>query len=312
MEHRRPKARFTRTDKKDFIKQMTRIERREARLRRIRAKLRRPAIVRNGNARGKKSLDGRYHIGESENVYYHIGTFLRNNAGDPAVKVNLWFNFSLFHPLKMRKDYLPELKKHLGERILITAAGNQNVSDTEITSAAGSVLFKHDRIYEHKVFRINYTTYDARRAQDVINPDTSHCNVMVLNGSHTEDSNDGDKNQRLFLYARVLRVCHANIVYVGRGGADYQPHRMNFLWVRWYEQVDSASTGWSNRKLDRARFPSFAGSTGGSVGFLDPSVVLRACHIIPIFHKGRRYEDGKGISFCGRDSSDWNEYYINR
>lgn len=67
---------------------MTRIERRETRLRRIRAKLQRPAKVRNGSATGSKALQGRYHIGESENVYQHIGAFLRNNAGDPAIKVS--------------------------------------------------------------------------------------------------------------------------------------------------------------------------------------------------------------------------------
>lgn len=91
LEHRRPKARFSRTDKKDFIKQMTRIERRETRLRRIRAKLGMPARSRNVNSTGSKALKGHYHIGESENVYQHIGTFLRNNAGDPAIKVCLFY-----------------------------------------------------------------------------------------------------------------------------------------------------------------------------------------------------------------------------
>src|ERR1700749_20611 len=38
LEHRSPKARYTRTSHKGFIKQMTQIERRQARIRRIRAK----------------------------------------------------------------------------------------------------------------------------------------------------------------------------------------------------------------------------------------------------------------------------------
>lgn len=204
------------------------------------------------------------------------------------------------------QDYLPELKTHFAERILADVSDNQNVSADEISTAAGSVLFKNDRIYDHKVFRVNYTTYDARRAQDVINPDTSHCNIMVLNG--TQKNVDLD----LYLYARVLGVCHANIVYVGPRAVDYQPRRMDFLWVRWYEQVDSGCTGWSSRKLDRARFPSFSDSTGRGFGFIDPSLVLRASHIIPMFRKGKRYEDGKGMSLCGKDSSDWKEYYISR
>ena len=135
---------------------------------------------------------------------------------------------------------------------------------------------------------------------------------MVLNGTATEQAGD-DERVRLFLYARVLAICHANVVYVGPSAVDYQPRRMNFLWVRWYDQVDLGRTGWDARKLDRVRFPSLSGSAGdGPFGFIDPVLVLRACHIIPRFCKGKRYEDGKGMSFCGRDSSDWNEYYINR
>ena len=32
------------------------------------------------------------------------------------------------------------------------------------------VFFKSDRIYKHNLLRINHTTYDVRRSQDVINP----------------------------------------------------------------------------------------------------------------------------------------------
>lgn len=205
------------------------------------------------------------------------------------------------------------MKKHLAERILNNNPYNPNseVDADEIEAAAGSVLFKHDRIYQHKVFRVNYTTYDVRRAQDVINPDTPHCNIMVLNG--TQQDHDDDNELGLFMYARVLGVCHANVVYVGPGVIDYQPRRMSFLWVRWYQQIDLRRTGWTARKLDRARFPSISAHNGvAPFGFLDPSSVLRACHIVPVFCKGKRYEDGKGMSFNGREASDWNEYYINR
>ena len=132
---------------------------------------------------------------------------------------------------------------------------------------------------------------------------------MALNG--TWDDDDGN-NESLFLYARVLGVCHANIVYVGPGATDYQPRGMKFLWVRWYKQLDLGRTGWRSRKLDRVHFPSLSGPSGdGSFGLVDPSLVLRASHIIPRFCKREQHKDGKGVSFCGRDSSDWNEYYIN-
>ena len=79
---------------------------------------------------------------------------------------------------------------------------------------------------------------------------------MVLKGTPKEDDGDGEQLVGPFLYASVLAVCHANITYVGPGAVDYQPHQMDCLWVRWYEQLDLGKTGWSCRKLDQAHFPS--------------------------------------------------------
>lgn len=84
LEHRTPKSRYKRTDKKTFVKQLTEIERREARIRRIRMRL--------GRARGEqvpRSLEEHHHIGKSQNEFEHIGTFLRRNSGDPATKVRV-------------------------------------------------------------------------------------------------------------------------------------------------------------------------------------------------------------------------------
>jgi len=141
--------------------------------------------------------------------------------------------------------------------------------------------------------RINYTTYDVRRAQDVINPSTSHCNIMVL----ADASEDGhSSSDHRFRYAQVLGVYHANIVYVGPGMLDRQPRRLEFLWVRWYRTVNTINAGWAARKLDRVQFASM--SDNDAFGFVDPSDVLRSCHIIPAFVRGRLHADGKGLSFA--------------
>lgn len=69
--------------------QMTRIERREARIRRIREQLRMPITGKSKrSSTSGKALKHRYLIGDSEHVYRHIGTFLRSHDGDPAIKVN--------------------------------------------------------------------------------------------------------------------------------------------------------------------------------------------------------------------------------
>jgi hypothetical protein len=205
---------------------------------------------------------------------------------------------------------VPKLKSHIIPRILSILRSkspqDNNIPPPDQTDNPNFVLFKHDRIYLHNLFRVNYTTYDVRRAQDVINPGTSHHNIMVLAPLPEEnDSALADK----FRYARVLGVYHANIVYVGPGMLDYQPHRVEFLWVRWYEDVEMRS-GWDARKLDQLQFPS--AMDGDSYGFIDPDDVLRCCHIVPVFAKGRLHADGKGLSRCAKDGSDWVRYYINR
>jgi hypothetical protein len=85
----------------------------------------------------------------------------------------------------------------------------------------GSIFFKHDRIYTHNIARVNYTTYDVRRAQDVFNPATSHCNMTVLAGML--DVGQDPNIVYPFGYAQVLGIYHANIVYTGPRMIDYQP-----------------------------------------------------------------------------------------
>lgn len=86
LEHRTPKARYKRTSKKFFIRQITQIERREHRLRRIRAH-NNPSYGHDRDTSEAISPDMHHHIGKSQNEAEHIGTFLSTNAGDPAVKV---------------------------------------------------------------------------------------------------------------------------------------------------------------------------------------------------------------------------------
>lgn len=65
---------------------MTGIERREARIRRIREKIYGKAerAVKEAVPEGPEV---HHHIGTSQNIYEDIGIFVRQNTGDPAVKV---------------------------------------------------------------------------------------------------------------------------------------------------------------------------------------------------------------------------------
>jgi hypothetical protein len=95
--------------------QLARIERRKARLRRLRQKLSSQHVqdMDVEHPRPQANVDSattdatrHHHIGVSETLAEHIGTFLRNHSGDPAVKVLLFpdhgaashqFTFRIFY-----------------------------------------------------------------------------------------------------------------------------------------------------------------------------------------------------------------------
>jgi hypothetical protein len=85
LEHRSPKARYTRTSRKNFVKQLTQIERRQARLRRIRARHQMTASA--GSEEVATTPEAHHVIGKSQNNLVNIPLFLQEHAGDPAIKV---------------------------------------------------------------------------------------------------------------------------------------------------------------------------------------------------------------------------------
>ena len=218
----------------------------------------------------------------------------------------------------MFQDFLPKLKGHLLPRLKAALELESTSADSwsdslhgEASSSTGNanrldwdlLYFKSDRIYLHKLARIQYTTYDVRREQDVINPTTPHRDIMLL---ATTPNNDVDHP---FLYARVLGIYHANVVYTGDGVQSYQARRFEFLWVQWY-QYQGQNVRWCDLKLDVLAFPPL--SSEGAFGFVDPGNIIRACHVIPAFSNGKRYRGEVDLSRCANDSRDWSRYYVNR
>lgn len=174
--------------------------------------------------------------------------------------------------------------------------------DHETSGDLNMVLFDKNRIYRHQIARFNHTTYDVRRGQDIIHPNTSHCNIMLL----ADNVDTGEESNRHFLYAKVLGIYHTNVIYTGKESEDYRPRRMEFLWVRWYNEIHSSK----GPRFDTLSFPPMAYEN--SFGFVDPATVLRGCHIIPAFSSGRLHVDGCGLSRCAMDAEDWSKFYVNR
>jgi hypothetical protein len=77
-----------------------------------------------------------------------------------------------------------------------------------------SVLITDNKIFEHSILRVNYTTYNLQREQDTINPRT-RADVMVL--SHE------DEHTHPYWYARVIQIFHANLEYRAQPAALRTP-----------------------------------------------------------------------------------------
>lgn len=212
----------------------------------------------------------------------------------------------------MKIHLLPRIKERLK---ISTASLNPDVS---AIAPHNAVLIKDNRIFQHKLARFYHTTYDVRRSEDIINPNTSHCNVMLLADPEPNDNGPDPLDRAAshpYLYGRVVGVYHVNVVYTGPGMKGYEAMRFDFLHVRWF-QLDlvqsrgQSNCGWMSLRLDRLSFPPMAG--GASLGFVDPSLVLRGCHLIPAYLFGKARSDGIGISKMLKDAKDWKYYYVNR
>lgn len=141
-----------------------------------------------------------------------------------------------------------------------------------------SLKILHNRIYRHKVMRVNYTTYDMRRDQDSINPRT-HPDIMVL--AH-EDHDENSAKFHPYWYARVVGIFHAIVKYSGPGAsADAGWESKEFLWVRWFGRELEAPGGFRTRRLHRIGFVDE--DPTAEYEFLDPQNVIRAVHLIPAF-----------------------------
>lgn len=157
----------------------------------------------------------------------------------------------------------------------------------------------NDRIYRHKVLRVNYTTYNLRRDQDSLNPRT-HSDIMVLSGDDTQP----------YWYARIIGIFHAMVLQTGQSKSG-DPKKMEFLFVRWFgiDDDDDKIGGWRTKKLHQIGFVE----GDKAFGFVDPADIIRGVHLIPRFSLGRTKEllDPSFARSAVDDDEDWVRYYVN-
>lgn len=87
---------------------------------------------------------------------------------------------------------------------------------------------------------------------------------------------------------------------------------MEFLWVRWMGEEPGYRWGIKEAKLPKVGF--VPESDEYAFGFLDPSLVVRACHLMPDFASGRTSEllatDKITAARSINEKDDWASFYV--
>ncbi|KAF8300462.1 hypothetical protein DL93DRAFT_2233812 [Clavulina sp. PMI_390] len=196
-----------------------------------------------------------------------------------------------------------DFRNRLLDHLLSRLHGSSLAGDREefSNSERSEIRISGDRLYRHASLRINYTTYNVHRDHDTINCtrlDDEHSNVMVY-------ANDDIPNpSHPFWYAKVLGIYHAFVIHrhAPRG------ERIEFLWVRWYGHDIGHSDGWKAKRLEQI---GFIPESEDAFGFLNPSAVIRSCHLIPAFSHGRTQALLRPSLYRHKEG-DWQYYYVNR
>ncbi|KAG6808669.1 hypothetical protein H0H92_003308 [Tricholoma furcatifolium] len=212
---------------------------------------RRHARLRAIHSRASQTADNprnHHHISESKAVPLNIFTWIQRLENDAA-------GDQLYN----------KLSNHLLQRLLLDGL---QVEPADLSK----LVILDSQIYIHKALRVNFTTYDNRRDQDTINP-RLHSDIMLL-------TNNSDHP---YGYARVIGIFHAIVCFNSSRSKQQGLHRIEFLWVRWYDIDGKARAGFRARRQFQVKFRK--GSQ--AFGFMDPSNVLRAAHLIPNFDRGR-------------------------
>lgn len=159
-------------------------------------------------------------------------------------------------------------------------------------------------MYRVNTVRVNYTTYDMRRAYDTINP-RNHPFVMVL-------SPESESGAHPFWYASVMGIFHVEVQHTGHRSRNFNRQQMEFLWVRWLGVEPGYQFGRKRARLPKIGFVPEADEF--AFGFLDPSIVIRGCHLLPAFVDGRTNMllSTTVPTEAQREQStdDWANYYV--
>ncbi|KIM52691.1 hypothetical protein SCLCIDRAFT_140540 [Scleroderma citrinum Foug A] len=202
--------------------------------------------------------DAHYQVSQGKKYYWDLVAWLSCNKDNKALE-----------------GFLPKLKNHILGCLIPGSKANDG--DKEFTLAQCNALHLiNNRIYCHKVLRINYTTYDLCQAQDSLNPQM-HLDVMVL-------SHEDIKNAHPYWYAQIIGIFHVDVQYCSPELSNHAPKWINFLWVRWFACNRNLKCSWAVCRLPCIGF--YPQDESKAFRFIDPEQVICMAHLIPAFHFG--------------------------
>jgi hypothetical protein len=253
-----------------------------------------------------ESIATHHVISKSQNIPVSLFNFVQTNSKDPAIKVGEFSLCSTYQPelITSLQDFISKLRDHLLGQVCghdLDCETHQSFSDDE----KNSIRIRNNTIYRVSTLRVNYTTYDMRRDFDTINS-KAHPFIMV-------PSPETEQGAHPFWYAAVLGVFHADVQHVGNESRDFRFKRMEFLWVRWLGVVPGYAFGKKQAKLPKIGF--VPDSDEFAFGFLDPSHVIRGCHLIPSFVDGKTQDllmtdSGVSLGRIDTEKDDWSNYTV--
>lgn len=248
--------------------------------------LRGPLEREEENEVSRSDQDDPFYISKERRNAFNIFEFVQSTPEDPA-----------------KKNFIRSLKNHILGRLTgleFDGDDDENFTDED----RNDLRILGSRIFRHYTARINYTTYDMRRAYDTINPRT-HPFIMLA-------SPERESNAHPFWYAQVLGIFHAQVQHVGSKSRDSRARDISFLWVRWLGSEPGHKSGHKAARLPKIGF--VPESDDYAFSFVDPALVLRGCHLLPAFADGRTnmLMSTRERTEARRNGEvdDWMNYYV--
>ena len=136
-----------------------------------------------------------------------------------------------------------------------------------------------------------------------MNPQTNS-NVMVMSPESGEDVHP-------FWYAQVLGVFHTRVLHTDPAATNKSVQNIEFLWVRWLGLVPGHRFGFKEAQLPKVGFVPHTDPL--AFRFLDPSLVLRGCHLVPTFANGKTLDLLPVMHSAARspdEHGDWVALYV--